>query len=223
MTKVNLNMAETLQRPEALYRGITLPAADLDMSHMTGPLTPGSRVEHPDGTITVADGNPFGVYMSTNINMVMTAYADPRHDGPMPGFERLQYGVQRNGITVPNVGLLYKIDPLGLDIRSPKIIDTLRGVDNNGFEGEEWIADFVPANHVRPIHLKLGTDTFFPREIIEIAPGEHEVALHALQEKIEARNSKMRRLAEGILELPLEKRKSEHRVGQIIKRIRDEE
>jgi len=60
-----------------------------------------------------------------------------------------------NHITLPSCGIMVEIDTDGLEIRPPKIRSSLDGVYNNGFEGDEWIADEISPKHYRPIKLIL--------------------------------------------------------------------
>lgn len=214
---------ESLYLPSELFRGISVPASGLTLDQLTGPLVPGSRVEQPDGTLTVADGNPYGVYMSTNRNMVQAAYADPRYHKVMPGFEGVMYGYQRSMITEPNIGLLFRIDPTGLDIKQPKITNYLMAVANNGFEGREWITDFVPKRHVTPETVKFDHDQFHRSRIIKVDQEQLEVLLQDIRDETQARNEKMRKLGEELLGMTPKERLSSRKVDKVIESIKGKE
>ena len=214
-------MPETNSKPPSnLYRGITIPSSEFQPSFLTGDLTPGSRVEQPNGVLTVSDGNEYGVYMSTNEDMVKRAYADPRHGKQIPGFEKLSYGYSRDVIQEPSIGIMYKVDSSDLQVRKPRITRSLQGVYNNGFIGDEWIADIVPASHISIPYIKLGRDALHGELVIE--PEDGDVRPHAERLQVEAaeRVERLKQFGLAVLELTPAQRMNPSRVERIIEQIK---
>lgn len=141
---------ETL-KPEKLYRAFTVSVNDLSLELLQKPLIPGSGVDLEQSTMK--DGNELGVYMTTNETMANTAYAHSRDSIECPRYNS-GYGVT-NVVELPKCGVTVEIDTAGLDIRRPKITPRLMGVYNNGFDGDEWIADEIPPSNYKVVRLTL--------------------------------------------------------------------
>lgn len=142
------NSPESESRPEKLFRAITIKPENLTVERLRQPLVPGTVSK--DDPSKIGDGNELGVYMSTNPDMVETAYAKGGlgvDSVPVPPFAGPDGYSQR--IPLPSCGVFLEIDTKGLEIRKPQISPVLRGVYNNGFEGQEWIADKISADHFR--------------------------------------------------------------------------
>lgn len=137
--------AEQEKRPEKLFRAFSINPEQLTIERLRQELIPGGV--HKEDPTKVRDGNELGVYMSTNPRMVESAYAKGGEgvsyvDTPVFGGSR----GRENRIALPGCGIVLEIRAQGLDIRKPEITPVLQGVYNNGFEGDEWIADTVGAD-----------------------------------------------------------------------------
>ncbi len=144
---------ESDNRPDVLWRAFTMDPRSLTLFSFRQPLVPGTSAE--DDPNRIADGNERGVYMSTNRKMVETAYA---HTSlglgiQVPHFK--DHGSLTNKIALPQCGVVVKIDTKHLAIRKPVIIPSLLAHYNNGFEGDEYIADTVPEGNYQVVRLVL--------------------------------------------------------------------
>lgn len=149
-------ISETEIRPEVLYRAFSIDPRKLTLDFFNKPLVPGN-VSKDDPT-KIGDGNELGVYMSTNRIMPETAYASASIPGLSIKTEKFNdRGVITDLVEVPVCGVILEIDTKGLDIRKPKIRPVLQGVYNNGFDGDEWIADKIPPENYKVVRLKLST------------------------------------------------------------------
>ncbi len=200
-------MSEKLHLPpEHLYRGIVVPVSAIDEAFLTRPLVPGAKPRLDEHSrVTVNDGNEYGVYMSDNKRMVKAAYAEPRHGENMEGVPH---------VSVPKVGVLYQIDPTGLDVRKPWVTDYLKSVYNNGFEGHEWIADSVPPENYQVLQLKLGRD-LLERETEYPIDGEFNQVLEQLQADYTRRVGGLMLLGAKIAELPEWKQRDDYHIKRL--------
>lgn len=156
--------AEQEKKPEKLFRAVSINPEELSVERLRQQLMPGT-VNESDPT-KVHDGNELGVYMSTNRIMVESAYAKGGRGVSYletPTYESSR-GMKKN-IELPGCGVVYEISTNGLKIRKPEITAVLKGVYNNGFQGDEWIADTVDSQHYRVSKLILSrwandSDTF---------------------------------------------------------------
>lgn len=150
------------QIPETLYRGITLKVDDfLKADLLNSPIYPGSDEIDKDGKRVVSDGNPYGVYMSDNRLMVATNYYGKSKESIQVPACRLDYGnlVVRT-INMPSVGILFEISTNGLDVRKPEVSNVLKGVYNNGWEGDEYIVDEIPITNFQIRELCLSSEVY---------------------------------------------------------------
>lgn len=121
--------------------------------------------------------------MSTNPYMVEKVYAS---GGTVDGsfIETPQYkdrGGWVNGIRLPVCGVVVEIDTKGVVIREPKMIQKLMGHYNNGFDGYEWIADEVSAEHYKLRKLVCSKHANDPEKItIDITGANDEEKQKAL-------------------------------------------
>ena len=154
-------------KPSVLYRGLKVDYNNLQNFEFSGV---DLKVNYDPiidkyGRKTVSDGNEYGVYMSDNLSMVTSAYGDLHHDG-IPIHNNLSIYNER--IMIPSVTVIYQINTEGLDIRKPFISDQLKGHYNNGFQGDEWIADIVPANNYELYRVRIGADILHDSEDIDL-------------------------------------------------------
>ena len=147
----NMNKIESGNKPEKLYRGFTVNPEALSLQMLKQELVPGTVNE--DDPTKIGDGNEIGVYMSTNSTMVESAYTHSRVSITVPRYN--DRGGITNFITLPACGIVVEVDTSNLAVRPPKITKTLQGVYNNGFQGDEWIADTVPKEAYRVTKLML--------------------------------------------------------------------
>ncbi len=146
---------EKEKRPQKLYRAFTINPEELSFEKFRETLTP-ININENDQT-KVNDGNELGVYMSTNENMVKSygqndAFVENLH---------IKTPVYNNGygntsyIKLPSCGVIIEVNTNNLPIKKPEITAQLQGVYNNGMEGDEWIADAIPATNYRVKRLTL--------------------------------------------------------------------
>lgn len=155
-------------KPSVLYRGIKVDYNSLQNFKFSGVDLKVNYAPIIDqyGRKTVTDGNEYGVYMSDNLSMVTSAYGDLHHDG-LPIHNNLS--IYHELIMIPSVAVIYQISTEGLNVRNPFISDQLKGHYNNGFQGDEWIADFVPANNYTLYRVRIGADILHDAEDIDLS------------------------------------------------------
>ena len=154
-------------KPSVLYRGLKVDYNSLQNFEFSGVDLKVNYVPIIDqyGRKTVTDGNEYGVYMSDNLSMVTSAYGDLHHDG-IPIHNNLSIYNER--IMIPSIAVIYQINTDGLDVRKPFISDQLKGHYNNGFQGDEWIADIIPANNYALYRVRIGADILHDAEDIDL-------------------------------------------------------
>jgi len=181
---------EIEKKPAILWRAFTVDPRNLTPESLRLPLVPGTSKQ--DDPTRVADGNELGVYMSTNRTMVEAAYAHTSL-GLRVEVPKSNYGVFVNDIiTLPQCGIIVQVDTENLNIRKPKITPALRGHYNNGFEGDEYIADEVPPqNYVvtRLVLSRWANDN--DREVVDIEnpndPEQVQLAIVKVQQEFQKR------------------------------------
>lgn len=171
---------ETEQKPEILWRAFTVDPRTLTVYTFSQVLIPGTSVE--DG-IEKGNGNEYGVYMSTNRRMVETAYSSKGLPVPAPRFN--DNGSIVDWVTLPQCGVIVEVDTKGLSIRKPKMTSALRGVHNNGFEGDEYIADEVPAQNYKVVRLILSRAANDADQISIDVEGSNEEQIQQAIEKVQ--------------------------------------
>lgn len=146
---------EEEKTPEILYRAINLTVDDFLNYDPSLPLRPGTEVIDVEGNKTVVDGNEYGVYMSSNPNMVKSAY----YKGSRDSVKTEQFSMNRPeyGISLPSVGIFFEINTRDLAVRIPKIAPNLQGLYNNGWVGNEYIANEIPPSNFKIRELSLST------------------------------------------------------------------
>lgn len=154
-------------KPSVLYRGLKVDYNSLQNFEFSGVDLKVNYAPIIDqyGRKTVTDGNEYGVYMSDNLSMVTSAYGDLHHDG-IPIHNNLSIYNER--IMIPSIAVIYQINTDGLDVRKPFISDQLKGHYNNGFQGDEWIADIIPANNYALYRVRIGADILHDAEDIDL-------------------------------------------------------
>ncbi len=154
-------------KPSVLYRGLKVDYNSLQNFEFSGVDLKVNYAPIIDqyGRKTVTDGNEYGVYMSDNLSMVTSAYGDLHHDG-IPIHNNLFIYNER--IMIPSIAVIYQINTDGLDVRKPFISDQLKGHYNNGFQGDEWIADIIPANNYALYRVRIGADILHDAEDIDL-------------------------------------------------------
>lgn len=196
-----------VQKPEKLYRGIVLNydelknvvISDIDM------YPPYEAEINEDGRKVVGDGNEYGVYMSDNRTMVFDAYSRPDRRGTNIGGD-MRVGTYDMPIEIPCVGIAYEIDTDGVDVRKPWITSVLSGHYNNGFEGDEWIADSIPSDKYHIIRARIGVDLLHDAEDLEL--DEASSIKERLIEKVEKRKIRLEAFREDISSLSIFQRRS---------------
>lgn len=147
--------------PEILYRGITLKVEDFEQDNFSTTLKAGSDEIDAKGTHVVSDGNEYGVYMSSNPQMVKTAYYGRSKESLLtePFVKDLSLGTERS-LNLPSVGVFFEIKTEGLEVRKPNMTQQLLGVANNGFVGAEYIADEIPSSNYKIKELCLSEGVY---------------------------------------------------------------
>ena len=185
-------------KPKVLYRGLKLDYNALQDYVFTGVDMKVNYTPIIDkyGRKTVKDGNEYGVYMSDNLRMVSSAYGDLHHDG-IPINKTLTINGER--IMIPSIGVIYQIDTSNLNIRKPFISTSLNGVYNNGFEGEEWIADIVPADKYSIYRVRIGDDILHKTEDLDLSTAED--VSEFIKQKMEMRKYRLEVFANAMAKM----------------------
>lgn len=159
------------KRPDVLYRGIVVNVKDLFDMKLEGELMYPFHKPLIDkyGRKTDADGNEYGIYMTTNLNMAEDAYGKPRMIRGIKDNKNVTIDTPPIGVCLPQVGIIYEINTNELDIREPWLCEVFsKGHYNNGYSGVEWIADKIPADNYKIIKIAIGNDILHDSEIIDI-------------------------------------------------------
>jgi len=141
--------------PNELYRGV-VASQDRLSDIITDSVILRPTIERVDsqGRKVVGDGNEYGLYMSDRDNVAVDVYGNPREvdlpDSP-------QFGFPARKITIPQVGVVYKIDPeKAVNVRRPQLY--MPYAENNSFIGNEWICDEVPVGAYKVIRVRIAQD-----------------------------------------------------------------
>lgn len=189
-------------KPQYLYRGIKLKYDDLKKFSFTADLkVPYEPIIDSHGRKTVIDGNEYGIYMSDNLRMIESCYGFvDSNDGQdiNPGL-RLNVDGRPNNLRIPAVSIIYEINTNNLDVKIPWISSSLRGVYNNGFEGDEWISDFIPKENYEIIKIVIGPDWLHDKEEINVK--SNELAGEIVKEIVEKRKKRLEDLASELEKL----------------------
>lgn len=192
-----------MDKPNVLYRGMKINYNDLqNFQFSLVDLTVNySPIIDEHGRKTVTDGNEYGVYMSDNLNMVMSAYGDLHYDG-LPIDNKLV--INGKIVKIPSVAVIYQINTDGLEIRKPFISDQLKGHYNNGYEGDEWIADIVPFANYTLYRVRIGSDILHAAEDIDLLKVEN--ISEVVKQKLERRKYRLETFVSDMEKIPLNKR-----------------
>ena len=144
---------EIERKPKTLWRAFTVDPRELTIESLHRPLTPGTSMQEDPHRL--GEGNEIGVYMSTNRNMVEAAYAHTSKGLLLSSPRHNDNGSTVEGVTLPQCGIVVEVDTKDLPIRNPKITPALQGHYNNGFEGDELIANVIPPENYRVVRLVL--------------------------------------------------------------------
>ena len=154
--------------PKYLYRGMRLGYPEmLDFEYVGIDLKmPYEPIIDEYGRKVVSDGNEYGVYMSDNLSMVEYAYGNLHNDGTEL---RRDIVIENSRLTIPSVAVIYKINTDGLNVRQPFITDYLKGHYNNGFQGHEFITDYIPAESYDLIRVRIGADLLHDQQDLDLS------------------------------------------------------
>jgi hypothetical protein len=166
---------EAQTKPEKLYRGFVVDPESLSVDSFKQVLEPSST--------SGQDGNEKGVYMSDNLNMInSTNYSA----NSIKAVEVPVYDMGRgrqNRVFLPGCGVVVEINTSSLNIRKPRIDSVLQGHYNNGFQGEEWIADSIKPEDYKVKRFVLATATNDAGKLVlELPNGTEEELIHAIEQ-----------------------------------------
>lgn len=219
--KTNRIEKSSLERPEKLYRGITINPADLSIDRLREILVPGNLNE--EDPTKIGDGNELGVYMSTNPRVAEWAYG--RGGAGMSYIDVPEYNSSRGlkkSIQLPSCGILYEIDTNGLNIRPPEITSHLQGVYNNDFEGDEWIADEVPPEFYKVLQLSLSVHSNDQDKILikvnGMADEDLQIAIDKIKEKFAKKKTEVIKFKQFLESLDEKQRKNNFLVERLWKK-----
>lgn len=161
------------EKPQYLYRGIKLNYELLQQLQLYGVEIKPHYEPLIDqyGRKTVSDGNEYGVYMTDNLTMAQQAYGSVRMvDGTIIRKDlRLNVSDRPTPLSVPAVGVVYKINTAGIDVHKPWISSQLTGHYNNGFQGDEWIAPSIPSTNYSVVEATIGPDWLHDSQKINVS------------------------------------------------------
>ena len=196
------------KKPQFLYRGVIVNEKILKESKITGiDLTPPNPPKYDkQGRKTVGDGNEYGLYMSDNKIVTTNAYANVtmRHGTPLNN--NIEIGIERLAISIPAVGIVYKISTNGLDVHKPWITEGLTGVYNNGYGGKEWVTSRVPVSNYTIEQVVVGEDILHPKK--EIKFNNQEEILSKINLELAERRKRLEKLETFIESLPKDQLKT---------------
>ena len=189
-------------KPKFLYRGVTVTEEILkNNSLFEVDLVPPKPAKYDEmGRKTVNDGNEYGVYMSDYRPTAEKYAAVSIYEGT-PINPELKVGDLH--LCVPAVGILYKISTDNLDVHKPWITGYLTGHYNNGYHGDEWIAERIPANNYTVEEITIGADILHPQK--EISFTNSVEALSKINEELTERRKRLERLEAVLKHLPQHK------------------
>ena len=161
------------EKPQYLYRGIKLNYELLQQLQLFGiEIKPHYEpLIDQYGRKTVSDGNEYGVYMTDNLTMAQQAYGNVRMtDGTIIRKDlRLNVSDRPTPLSIPAVGIVYKINTSGIDVHKPWISSQLTGHYNNGFQGDEWIAPSIPPANYSVVEATIGPDWLHDAKKIHVS------------------------------------------------------
>lgn len=188
-----------MTKPNKLYRGISINSSQFDKLDLNASIQPPKPPKiNEDGRKVVNDGNEYGVYMTDNLTMARDVYGNCHTAGDK--IQIFPQSVSFRMVALPRIGIVFEIDTAGLDIRRPWIRPELKGHYNNGYAGDEWIADMVPAENVSLNRIVIGADVLNKQKEIDITKSEAEIRTE-ISEILEKRERGLRMCCEAIEKL----------------------
>lgn len=159
--------------PKYLYRGIKLNYELLHKIKLYGDDIKPHYEPLIDqfGRKTVSDGNEYGVYMTDNLIMAKQAYSKVNMmDGTNIRKDLiLRISDRPTPLNIPAVGIVYKIDTYGIGVHKPWISSQLTGHYNNGFQGDEWVAEVIPSTNYIVEEAIIGPDLLHDAQKINVS------------------------------------------------------
>ncbi len=193
---------EQKERPKILFRSFSVDPECLSLEFLKQALVPGS-IREGDST-KIEDENEKGVYMSTN-ERVAEIYAHTKVPSACVKVPQCKLGGSvTNVINLPVCGILVEIGTDGLPVRRPRITATLQGHYNNGFQGEEWIADSVPRENfrIKKFFLSKGFGNSESFDVSGMSDDEVSGVIDSIQKKFENEKREAMALKRFIESLP---------------------
>lgn len=139
--------------------------------------------------------------------MPLNAYANATNVGHgvyvnPPVFMGNEYGY----VMIPDIGICYKISTKDLNVRNPWISDALQGVYNNGWSGDEWITEKIPAENYEIMQVMIGKDMLHDTQYIDLDDIEHlkENTINILEQ----RKARLEVFAQEMSKIPKAKRRN---------------
>lgn len=185
--------------PNFLYRGVIIKYDKLNEFRFFDDLKPyGEPIIDSQGRKLIGDGNEYGIYMTDNKEMALNAYGNV-HSGGVPINQNIK--VSSKLITIPDVGIVYKINTKNLSVKEPFITKQMKGHYNNGYEGKEYITDLIPKENYEVIRVRIGEDYLHDIEDITLDNLDSQI-----KNKLEIRKYRLELLANTLLNIPEFKR-----------------
>ncbi len=186
--------------PKTLYRGVVIGYEQLKDFQFSGvDLVPyGEPIIDENGRKLIGDGNEFGIYMTDNQTMVYSAYGRVHHNSTRLS-NTIRFGNSADFISIPDIGICYQISTEGINVRKPWISSILKGHYNNGFEGTEYIADYIPSKNVTVTRIQIGSDFLHDEEFIDSS--DILTAEEITRKKIEERKARLEELLKALSKL----------------------
>lgn len=165
---INRKDEKKVEVPKYLYRGMRLGYPEmLNFEYIGIDLKmPYEPIIDEYGRKVVNDGNEYGVYMSDNLSMVKYAYGNVHNYGTEL---RRDIIINNYRLTIPSVAVIYKINTDGLNVRQPFITDYLKDSYNNGFQGHEFITDYIPSESYDLIRVRIGADLLHDQQDLDLS------------------------------------------------------
>ena len=189
--------------PKFLYRGIKVKLQDIAGFDFKGDITPYYESKTDDfGREIVRDGNEYGIYMSDNKRVAMGVYGKPDiTDGTII----IKIGLD-DYLRYPCIGIVYEIDTDNILVRRPWITGYLKEVYNNGFQGNEYITDFIPRESYKIIRITIGED--YLHKSLKIDVDDLDKCILKLQDEIKKRITDINNFASYVKNMPKGKQMS---------------
>lgn len=180
-----------VEKPKLLYRGVIINYELLKNFEFYGVdlQPPYPPIIDKNGRKSVSDGNEYGLYMSDNDAVARNAYGAVDINEGTPINKNVVFGYDKRRTALPSIGIVYKIDTNNIDIHIPWITSSLKGHYNNGFGGNEWIAERIPSSNYSVDTIEIGPDTLHSSELIEI--DDITSVKEKIIEKIEQRKKRL--------------------------------